>query len=93
MKLLSLGSFLDISVLQRPDKIKFNMPPKPKTRRKGTESVSEMDAWQCKTYNKTYGNIDDKVLECDKCHEHLCTTCINMPDQVYDYMCQPEVIW
>ena len=60
------------------------MPPKPKTRREGTESVSEMDAWQCKTCNKTYGNIDDKVMEYDKRHEHLCTTCINMPDQVYD---------
>ena len=69
------------------------MPPKLKTRRKGTESVSEMDVWQCKTCNKTYGNIDDKVMECVKCHEHFCTTCINMPDQVYDYMCQPEVIW
>ena len=69
------------------------MPPKLKTRRKGTESISEMDAWQCKTCNKTYGNIDDIVMECDKCHEHFCTTCINMPDQVYDYMCQPEVIW
>ena len=69
------------------------MPPKLKTRRKSTESVSEMDAWHCKTCNKTYGNIDDKVMECDKCHEHFCTTCIKMPDQVYDYMCQPEVIW
>ena len=69
------------------------MPPKLKTRRKGTESVSGMDAWQCKTCNKTYGNIDDKVMECDKCHELFCTTCINMSDQVYDYMCQPEVIW
>ena len=69
------------------------MPSKPKTRRKGTESASEMDAWQCKTCNKTYVNLDDKVMECDKCHEHLCTTCINMPDHFYDYMCQPEVIW
>ena len=66
------------------------MPPKLKTRRKVTESVSEMDAWQCKTCNKTYGNIDNKVMEGDKCHEKLCTTCINMPDQVYDYMCQLE---
>ena len=69
------------------------MPSKLKTRRKGTDCVIEMDAWQCKTCNKTYGSIDDKVMECDKCHEHFCTTCINMPDQVYDYMCQPEVIW
>ena len=68
------------------------MPPKIKTRRKGTESVSKMDAWQCKTCNETYGNIDDKVMECDKCHEYFCTTCINMPDQLYDYMCQLEVI-
>ena len=48
------------------------MPPKLKTRRKGTESVSEMDAWQCKTCNEAYGNIYDKVMECDKCS--TCTT-------------------
>ena len=29
-------------------------------------------------------------MECDKCHEHICT---NIPDQVYDNICQPEVIW
>ena len=66
------------------------MPPKLKTRRKVSESASEMDAWQCKTCNKAYGNIDNKVMAGDKCHEKLCTTCINMPDQVYDYMCQLE---
>ena len=34
----------------------------------------------------------DKVIECERCREHYCAKCLEMPDSAYQYMCQTTVI-
>ena len=32
-------------------------------------------------------------MECDRCRDHFCTNCLNMPQQVYEFMKEPSALW
>ena len=69
-----------------------------KKTRKGTALVSEIhcnvdDSWTFKVCKNTFGQPDDKVIDCDRCADHYCMKRLKMNEAVYDYMTNTSAIW
>ena len=64
-----------------------------KNKQKKASTGLECENWTCIGCNKAFTDPDDQVMECDRCRDHFCINCLNMPQQVYEFMKEPSALW
>ena len=62
--------------------------------------VSESDGdcdmdeeWTCTTCKSAFKNDSCKIMECERCIQRYCISCLGMSDNVYEYMARDETLW
>ena len=51
------------------------------------------DPWDCKLCYKIFAESDAKLLECQRCKERFCITCLNKSNTEYDILSKSDTIW
>ena len=53
----------------------------------------DADAWCRKVYKLTFSDPEDKILECEVCHSHICAKCLKLNPVQYETMDRDYLIW
>lgn len=51
------------------------------------------EGWVCKLCSVMHTSQDAKLLECDRCSEKFCVSCLNKTDEEYEMMKLPDIMW
>ena len=51
------------------------------------------EGWVCKLCSVLHTSQEAKLLECDRCREKFCVSCLNKTDEEYEMMKLPDIMW
>ncbi|CAC5387050.1 unnamed protein product [Mytilus coruscus] len=56
-------------------------------------SQDEDEAWTCAKYTKISKEPDAQLMECQRCKEHFCITCLKKTKAEYSMLCKTDTMW
>ncbi len=57
------------------------------------KAATKGKAWTCEVCLKKFTGTDDQIVECERCENHYCITCIEMSEDVYENLHRPDLFW
>ena len=58
-----------------------------------TGNKESEEIWKCNLCLKSFGDPDDKLLECQRCRDHFCMKCLNKSVEEYNLMNNSDIMW
>ncbi|CAC5400189.1 unnamed protein product [Mytilus coruscus] len=56
-------------------------------------SQDEDEAWTCAKCTKIFKESDAQLMECQRCKEHFCITCLKKTKAKYSMLCKTDAMW
>ena len=60
---------------------------------KRLDENDEHESWVCTACTISYANEDSKVIVCDRCESYTCADCLNISDELYEFIGRDDVFW
>jgi hypothetical protein len=54
---------------------------------------AENDAWTCKECDKVFSDPDARLLECQRCRDHVCIKCLKKTKDEYEVLTKSDSMW
>ena len=54
---------------------------------------AENDAWTCKECDKVFSEPDARLLECQRCRDHVCIKCLKKTKDEYELLTKSDSMW
>ena len=58
-----------------------------------SDTENEIDPWICEVCTVSTKDENLAMMECERCAKHYCSDCIEMSEEVYNFMSREEVLW
>ena len=58
-----------------------------------SDEDDEHESWVCTVCTTSYANEDSKAIVCDRCESYTCADCLNISDELYEFIGRDDVFW